>query len=134
MIGGWFLTAFSAFTVGGIIVYLLNIGGVQVSAVIMFIILLIIGKNYVSHRKENKSIREEEIALIVESNSFQGVIDQSGSTIELVLKKSYKVYKLIILGLSTNDLEPLEKAKKNSRPNSWKEAAAAAGVTLVEAG
>ena len=24
--------------------------------------------------------------------------------------------------------------KKNSRPNSWKEAAAAAGVTLVEAG
>ena len=112
VIGGWFLTAFSAFTVGGIIVYLLNIGGVQVIAVIMFIILLIIGKNYVSHRKENKSVREEEIALIVESNSFQGVIDQSGSTIELVLKKSYKVYKLIILGLSTNDLEPLEKGKK----------------------
>ena len=115
VIGGWFLTAFSAFTVGGIIVYLLNIGGVQVIAVIMFIILLIIGKNYVSHRKENKSVREEEIALIVESNSFQGVIDQSGSTIELVLKKSYKVYKLIILGLSTNDFEPLEKAKKNSK-------------------
>ncbi len=115
VIGGWFLTAFSAFTVGGIIVYLLNIGGVQVIAVIMFIILLIIGKNYVNHRKENKSVREEEIALIVESNSFQGVIDQSGSTIELVLKKSYKVYKLIILGLSTNDLEPLEKAKKNSK-------------------
>ena len=115
VIGGWFLSAFSAFTVGGIIVYLLNIGGVQVIAVIMFIILLIIGKNYVSHRKENKSVREEEIALIVESNSFQGVIDQSGSTIELVLKKSYKVYKLIILGLSTNDLEPLEKAKKNSK-------------------
>ena len=115
VIGGWFLTAFSAFTVGGIIVYLLNIGGVQVIAVIMFIILLIIGKNYVSHRKENKSVREEEIALIVESNSFQGVIDQSGSTIELVLKKSYKIYKLIILGLSTNDLEPLEKAKKNSK-------------------
>ena len=115
VIGGWFLTAFSAFTVGGIIVYLLNIGGVQVIAVIMFIILLIIGKNYVSHRKENKLVREEEIALIVDSNSFQGVIDQSGSTIELVLKKSYKVYKLIILGLSTNDLEPLEKAKKNSK-------------------
>ncbi len=115
VIGGWFLTAFSAFIVGGIIVYLLNIGGVQVIAVIMFIILLIIGKNYVNHRKENKSVREEEIALIVESNSFQGVIDQSGSTIELVLKKSYKVYKLIILGLSTNDLEPLEKAKKNSK-------------------
>ena len=31
-------------------------------------------------------------------------------------------------------LRAAEKAKKNSRPNSWKEAAAAAGVTLVEAG
>ena len=86
MIGGWLLTALKALTVGVIIVYLLNIGGVQVIAGIIFIILLIIGKNYVSHRKENKSVREEEIALIVESNSFQGVIDQSGSTIELVLK------------------------------------------------
>ena len=44
--------------------------------------------------KKNKSVREEEIALIVESNSFQGVIDQSGSTIELVLKKVIKYINL----------------------------------------
>ena len=35
----------------------------------------------------------------------------------------------------TNEsLRAAEKAKENSRPNSWKEVAAAAGVTLVEAG
>jgi len=114
VIGGWFLTAFCASSVGGIIVYLLYIGGIQVVAVIMFIILLIIGKNYISHRKENKAILEEDRALIVESNSYQGVIDETGSTIELVLKKSFKVYQLLISGLSTNEIKPLQKGRRNA--------------------
>ncbi len=113
VIGGWFLTAFCAFSVGGIIVYLLYIGGIQVVAVIMFTILLIIGKNYISNRK-NKAILEEDRALVMESNSYQGVIDETGSTIELVLKKGFKIYQLLILGLSTNDIKPLQRAKKNS--------------------
>ncbi len=115
VIGGWFLTAFSAFSVGGIIVYLLHVGGAQVIAVIMFIILLIIGKNYVNHKKRNKATIEEDRALIVESNSFQGVINESGSNIELVIKKSFKIYALLIEGLSKNNLSPLEKAKKRSK-------------------
>ena len=61
VIGGWFLTAISAFVVGGIIVYLIYLGGVQVVAVIIFIILLIIGKNYINHKKENKLHLYEKI-------------------------------------------------------------------------
>ena len=114
VIGGWFLTAISAFTVGGVIVYLLYIGGVQVIAVIIFIILLLVGKNYIQHKKENKAIREEEIALIVESNSFQGVIEETGTTIEAVIDKSFDIFRFIIAGLSTNDIKSLEKARKKS--------------------
>lgn len=114
VIGGWFLTAISAFTVGGIIVYLLYIGGVQVVAVIMFIILLIIGKNYVNHKKQSKIAIIKEQALIVESNSYQGVIDETGTTIEVVLNKSFKIYKLLISGLSKNEIKHLQKAKKNA--------------------
>ncbi len=114
VIGGWFLTALSAFTVGGIIVYLLYIGGVQVIAVIMFIILLLIGKNYVQHKRENKELLEEERALVVESNSFQGVIEETGTTIEAVMKKSFDIFRFIVAGLSTNDIKSLEKAQKKS--------------------
>ena len=114
VIGGWFLTAISAFTVGGVIVYLLYIGGVQVIAVIIFIILLLVGKNYIQHKKENKAIREEEIALIVESNSFQGVIEETGTTIKAVMGKSFDIFRFIIAGLSTNDIKSLEKARKKS--------------------
>ncbi|MGA1776956.1 MAG: inorganic phosphate transporter, partial [Flavobacteriaceae bacterium] len=115
VIGGWFLTAFCAFSVGGIIVYLLYIGGIQVVAVIMFIILLIIGKNYINYRKERKAVLEEDRALIVESNSYQGVIDETGSTIELVLKKSLNIYQLLISGLSTNEFKPLSKGKLKAK-------------------
>ena len=114
VIGGWFLTAISAFTVGGVIVYLLYIGGVQVIAVIIFIILLLVGKNYIQHKKENKAIREEQIALIVESNSFQGVIEETGTTIEAVMGKSFDIFRFIIAGLSTNDIKSIEKARKKS--------------------
>lgn len=114
VIGGWFLTAISAFTVGGVIVYLLYIGGVQVIAVIIFIILLIVGKNYIQHKKEDKAIREEEIALMVESNSFQGVIEETGTTIEAVMGKSFDIFRFIIAGLSTNDIKSLEKAREKS--------------------
>ena len=114
VIGGWFLTALSAFTVGGIIVYLLYIGGVQVIAVIMFIILLLIGKNYIQHKRENKELLEEERALVVESNSFQGVIEETGTTIEAVMKKSFDIFRFIVSGLSTNDIKSLEKAQKKS--------------------
>ena len=115
VIAGWFLTAISAFIVGGIIVYLVYIGGLQVIAIIMFIILLIIGKNYLSYKKQNKEAIKEEQALVIESNSFKGVIDETGVIIENVMKKSFVIFSLNVTGLSTNDIILLKKAKKKSK-------------------
>jgi hypothetical protein len=96
-------------------VYLLHIGGAQVIAVIIFIILLLIGKNYIQHKKDNKAVLEEEMALIVESNSFQGVIEETGTTLERVMAKSFDVFSLIITGLATNEIKSLESAHKKSK-------------------
>jgi phosphate/sulfate permease len=115
VIGGWFITAISAFLVGGAIVYLLHIGGNQVIAIILFIVLLIIGKNYINHTKESKNDREEIRALIVESNSYLGVIEQTGDTIEIVMKKSFNIYNKLVEGLSKNEIKKLNKAKKEAK-------------------
>ena len=115
VIAGWFLTAISAFIVGGIIVYLVYIGGLQVIAIIMFIILLIIGKNYLGYKKQNKEAIKEEQALVIESNSFKGVIDETGVIIENVMKKSFVIFSLNVTGLSTNDITLLKKASKKSK-------------------
>lgn len=111
VIGGWFFTALSAFVVCGTITYLIYVGGVQVIIVIMFLILLIIGKNYISHKKKSKALIEKEKSLHFESNSYEGVIDESGDNIRFVVVKGIKIYELMINGLSKNKLKHLDKAK-----------------------
>jgi hypothetical protein len=55
------------------------------------------------------------MALIVESNSFQGVIEETGTTLERVMAKSFGVFSLIITGLATNEIKSLESAHKKSK-------------------
>ena len=52
VIGGWFFTAFIAFTAAGVIAFLIHLGGPTAIAILIFAALLILGRNYVSHRKE----------------------------------------------------------------------------------
>lgn len=112
VIGGWFFTAFSAFIVCGTITYLISIGGFQVIAVIIFLILLIIGKNYINHKKKSKEVVIKEMSLRFESNSFQGVVEESGDNIRFVISKGIKIYDLLVNGLSKNKIKHLDKAKK----------------------
>ena len=112
VIGGWFFTAFSAFTVCGIITYLIHIGGVEIITVLMFLILLIVGKNYVGHKNKNKALIEKEKSLQFESNSYQGVINESGDNIGFAVIKGIKIYQLIVEGLAKNKIKHLDKANK----------------------
>ena len=112
VIGGWFITALCAFTVCGSMVYLISIGGVQVIAVIMFIILLIVGKNYLNHRSEKRLEKKEQQLIRVESQSFIDVIEDSNKAIANVLKKGFAIYHLLVEGLSKNELKKFNKANK----------------------
>ena len=54
VIGGWFFTALSAFMVCGGIVYLIHWGGFTAILLILGIILLLISRNFINHRRETK--------------------------------------------------------------------------------
>ena len=73
VIMGWFLTAITAFFVSGIIALLIHVGGIQAISIILFIILLIIGKNFIKHRNEETEVDKDKI-LKAESNSMIGVM------------------------------------------------------------
>jgi len=109
---GWFLTAITAFLVSGIIVSLIHIGGVQAIAIILFIILVIIGKNFIKHRNEEVEIDKDKI-LKAESKSMQGVMDESSGNIIKFFKRVDVIYGLLIEGLSKHKLKSLKKGKKN---------------------
>ena len=112
VIGGWFFTAFSAFTVCGIILYLFHIGGPVAIASIFFVVMLITGKNFLNHRKKSKEIKVESPILKSGSHSFIGVIKEADENITQVAIDTHRAFTLVIEGLSSQNLKKLSKAKK----------------------
>ena len=113
VIGGWFFTAFSAFVVCGGILYLIHWGGFTAILLILGIILLLISRNFINHRRENK---ERKLAKLIspKSDSYKGIIEESVMNIANVIGNTYEIYASTIRGLSNNDLRTLSNAKKNA--------------------
>lgn len=112
IIGGWFFTAVSAFIAAAIMAYLINLGGPTAIAVLLFIAVLILGRNYVSHKKKSKEIKAEDSLEEAESSSIQGVIHESAKNISNVVKRGNRIYTNAIKGLAMQDLALLKNNKK----------------------
>ena len=112
VIGGWFFTAFIAFTGCGLIAFLINLGGPSAIAILLFLALIILARNYISHRKETAQIKNEDALSTAESSSIQGVIIESSSNVSKASKKIKKIFTASINGLATQDLKALKKNKK----------------------
>jgi phosphate/sulfate permease len=113
VIGGWFFTAISAFIACGIIAFIIHIGGPTAIAILLFLALLILARNYISHRKENAQSKSEDALSSAESSSIQGVIIESSSNISKASKKIKRIFSASITGLATQDLSLLKKNKKD---------------------
>ena len=112
VIGGWFFTAFIAFTGCGVIAFLINLGGPSAIAILLFLALIILARNYISHRKENAQIKSEDALSLAESSSIQGVIVESSKNVSKASKKIKKIFTASINGLATQNLKNLKKNKK----------------------
>ena len=112
VIGGWFFTAFIAFIGCGLIAFLINLGGPSAIAILLFLALIILARNYISHRKETAQIKNEDALSTAESSSIQGLIIESSSNVSKASKKVKKIFTASINGLATQDLKALKKNKK----------------------
>ena len=59
VIGGWFLTAFSAFTAAGVLAYLMYLGGHYAIIALFFLSIIMLVRNYVTSKKKNKEADRE---------------------------------------------------------------------------
>ena len=112
VIGGWFFTAFIAFIGCGAIAFLIHLGGPTAIAILLFIALLVLAKNYISHNKQNMQLKNDDSLSKAESSSIQGVIIESSSNVSKASKKIKKVFAASITGLATQDLSALKKNRK----------------------
>ena len=113
VIGGWFFTAFIAFTACGLVAFLIHLGGPTAIAILIFGAILILVRNYVSHRKELEFEKNSEVLTKSESNSVIGLIEESRSNVSKASKKIKSIFSTSIEGLAHGNLDNL---KKNKNP------------------
>ncbi|PCE66319.1 inorganic phosphate transporter [Sediminicola luteus] len=112
VIGGWFFTAFSAFTAAALIAYIIHLGGFVAVVVLLIVAATLIVRNYIIHNKKSKEIKAEDSLRRAESSSIQGVIEESANTISSVVRRSNAIYTDTINGLGRQNLELLKSSKK----------------------
>lgn len=112
VIGGWFMTAIVAFMAAGTILAIISFGKGAAIAILLFMAILLLARNYINYNKKSKEIKEEDQLHQAESSSIQGVIEESANNISNVIKRTNKIYTNSINGLATQDLDLLKKNKK----------------------
>ncbi len=113
VIGGWFFTAFSAFVAAAIMALILFYGGAYALTALLVLAIILLARNYLSHIKQSKELKEEDTLKKAESSSIQGVIVESANNIANVVKRGNKIYTSAINGLATHNLKVLKKNKSN---------------------
>ncbi|SHG91078.1 inorganic phosphate transporter [Winogradskyella jejuensis] len=112
VIGGWFFTAFSAFVAASIMAIILFYGKGYALTALIVVAIMLLAKNYLSHRKKSQVLKEEDELQKSESSSTQGVIHESAATIAKVVKRGNRIYTSAINGLATQNLALLKTSKK----------------------
>ena len=112
VIGGWFFTAFSAFVAAGIIAYLIHLGGTVMIAVLLLITVLILVRNYISHKNKTNNTLINSGLKKTESKTVQGIIQESADHISNVISRTNKIYSNMLTGLAKEDLVKLKKSRK----------------------
>lgn len=112
VIGGWFLTAIIAFTAAAVVAYLIHLGGIFATVVLLILAAVLLIRNYLNHKKKAKQIKESFGLRRAESRSIQGVIVESAENISNVIDRGNKIYSQAVTGLSTHNSDLLKKNKK----------------------
>ena len=112
VIGGWFLTAFSAFFAAAVVAFLISWNVKVMVPLLLLVTAILLIRNMLAHRKKARSEKEEDSIIQAESSSVQGVVEESADNIRAVVSRTSKIYTNTIDSLAKQDLEGLKKSKK----------------------
>lgn len=113
VIGGWFFTALVAFLTAGIFTYLIHLGGITAISILLLLVLLILVRNFVLHKKEEKEKAEKRVIKRAELITAKEVIEDTSDHISEVVSRVNKLYTNVVNDLSLQDLNKLKKTEKH---------------------
>ena len=112
VIGGWFLTAITAFLAAALVAYLISWDMVMIP-VLLVLVAFLIGRNTIIHRKKSKEVKEQEYIERADLITINGVIEESADHISGVANRVNKLYTNVVNDLSNHDLNKLRKTDKH---------------------
>lgn len=112
VVGGWFLTAITAFLAAGLVAYLISWDMVMIPILFIFVAFLIV-RNTIIHRKKSKEVKKQEYIQRADLITINGVIEESADHISSVANRLNKLYTNVVDDLSKHDLNKLRKTDKH---------------------
>ncbi|MBA6156919.1 inorganic phosphate transporter [Tenacibaculum sp. S7007] len=112
VVGGWFLTAITAFVAAAIVAYLISWNMVMIP-VMLLVVALLIGRNTLIHRKKSKEVKKQIHIERAELITINGVIEESADHIAEVATRVNKLYTNVVNDLANHDLNKLRKTDKH---------------------
>lgn len=112
VIGGWFLTALTAFTACGIVAVIIFTG--KLPALIgMFVLTIgVLWNNFRKHKVSVKESKRERDLKMMANSSVQGIILESAQDVSKVINKCNDIYLGAINSLAKQSIEDLRTSKK----------------------
>jgi len=112
VVGGWFLTAITAFLAAALVAYLISWDMVMIP-VLLVLVAFLIGRNTIIHRKKSKEVKEQEYIERADLITINGVIEESADHISNVANRVNKLYTNVVNDLTNHDLNKLRKTDKH---------------------
>ncbi|TXD52217.1 MULTISPECIES: inorganic phosphate transporter [unclassified Polaribacter] len=112
VIGGWFLTAITAFLAAALVAYLISWDMVMIP-VLLAVVAILITRNTLIVRNKSKEVKKREYIERAELITINGVIEESADHISEVATRVNKLYTNVVNDLSNHDLNKLRKTDKH---------------------
>jgi len=112
VIGGWFLTALTAFLAAAIVAYLISFDMVMIP-ILLAVVALLIGRNTLIHKRKSNEVKKQVYIQRAELITINGVIEESADHIAGVATRVNKLYTNVVNDLSNHDLNKLRKTDKH---------------------
>jgi phosphate/sulfate permease len=112
VIGGWFLTAITAFLAAALVAYLISFDMVMIP-ILLIVVAFLIGRNTLIHRRKTKEEKKQVYIERAELITINGVIEESADHISGVANRVNKLYTNVVDDLAKHDLNKLRKTDKH---------------------
>ncbi|MCF8381079.1 MAG: inorganic phosphate transporter [Bacteroidales bacterium] len=112
VIGGWFLTALSAFAAAFIIAILISFGGMTAIVLISLLVIFLVVKTHVFHNKKEQTAKSEIIAGNIQSKD---IVIKCSDNVKSVLISVSKLYYLTIINFTKEKRKALLNVKTEAK-------------------